>query len=135
MIDRNNVANLSGATVTDTNGKKVGTVGQVYVDQQDGTPNWLTVNTGLFGMSETFVPIDRANWDREVVSVPFENDSSRTHPGSTPTARSPRRKRTSFTATTAWLAPPRLARHPPTATWLERAVPVATRPVRIPIPR
>lgn len=74
MIDRTSIANLSGANVIDTNGKKVGTVGQVYVDQQDGTPNWLTVHTGLFGLSETFVPIDRATWDTEAVTVPYEKD-------------------------------------------------------------
>ncbi len=80
MIDRTNIANLSGAEVIDMNGKKVGKVGQVYVDEQDGTPNWLTVNTGLFGMSETFVPIDRATWDGEAVTVPYEKDFTKDAP-------------------------------------------------------
>jgi len=80
MIDRTNIANLSGAEVIDMNGKKIGTVGQVYVDEQDGTPNWLTVHTGLFGMSETFVPIERATWDGKAVTVPYEKDFTKDAP-------------------------------------------------------
>ena len=52
----------------------MGTVGQVYVDEQDGSSNWLTIITGLFGMSETFVPVERASWDSEAVTVPYEKD-------------------------------------------------------------
>ncbi|MET9660723.1 PRC and DUF2382 domain-containing protein [Streptomyces sp. NPDC006510] len=48
---------LDGLTVYDTDGEKVGTVGRVYVDDNTGRPDWITVKTGLFGMKESFVPL------------------------------------------------------------------------------
>ncbi|MFB6815928.1 DUF2382 domain-containing protein [Streptomyces sp. NPDC056347] len=48
---------LDGLTVYDTHGEKVGTVGRVYVDDNTGRPDWITVKTGLFGMKESFVPL------------------------------------------------------------------------------
>ena len=35
-----------GRTVVDQQGNKIGTVGQVYVNDQTGQPDWITVNTG-----------------------------------------------------------------------------------------
>ena len=57
------VSALSGATVVDTGGNKIGKVGQVYLDDQTGQPEWVTVNTGLFGTKESFVPLAVARLD------------------------------------------------------------------------
>ena len=46
--------------VTNTAGDTLGSVGQIYADDQTGEPTWVTVKTGLFGTSESFVPF----WDR-----------------------------------------------------------------------
>jgi len=48
---------LDGLTVYDTAGEKIGNVGRVYVDDNTGRPDWITVKTGLFGMKESFVPL------------------------------------------------------------------------------
>jgi uncharacterized protein (TIGR02271 family) len=48
---------LDGLTVYDSNGEKIGAVGRVYVDDDTGIPDWITVKTGLFGMKESFVPL------------------------------------------------------------------------------
>ncbi|MEU0134651.1 PRC and DUF2382 domain-containing protein [Streptomyces sp. NPDC006296] len=48
---------LDGLTVYDSDGEKVGTVGRVYVDDDTGKPDWITVKTGMFGMKESFVPL------------------------------------------------------------------------------
>ena len=48
---------LEGLTVYDTAGERVGSVGRVYVDDDTGRPDWITVRTGLFGMKESFVPL------------------------------------------------------------------------------
>ncbi|MEV1047818.1 PRC and DUF2382 domain-containing protein [Streptomyces sp. NPDC049916] len=48
---------LDGLTVYDNDGEKVGSVGRVYVDDETGKPDWVTVKTGLFGMKESFVPL------------------------------------------------------------------------------
>src|ERR1700712_5269344 len=72
MIDTSNIGALQGAKVVGTDGDKIGTVGQVYLDGQDGHPSWVTVSTGLFGTSESFIPIDQATFDGENVTVPYE---------------------------------------------------------------
>jgi uncharacterized protein (TIGR02271 family) len=74
MISSNNLASLVGATVIDSDGDKVGTVGQLYVDPTSGQPNWATVKTGLFGTSESFVPLDAADESDGDLRVPYSKD-------------------------------------------------------------
>lgn len=58
MISTEQISTLiNGGTVIDAAGEKVGKVGQVYLDDQSGQPEWVTANTGLFGTSETFIPL------------------------------------------------------------------------------
>lgn len=73
MFNDKDFDSILNATVFDRDGEKVGKVGQLYLDDQTGRPNWITVNTGLFGMSESFVPLDDTtslNGDR--IEVPYE---------------------------------------------------------------
>ncbi|WP_349885759.1 PRC and DUF2382 domain-containing protein (plasmid) [Microbacterium sp. WHRI 7836] len=74
MISEQNIASLIGATVTDTDGNKIGKVGQIYVDPTSGRPNWATVATGLFGTSESFVPLDQADAVDGDLRVPYAKD-------------------------------------------------------------
>ncbi|QOD43949.1 DUF2382 domain-containing protein [Clavibacter zhangzhiyongii] len=72
MIDSRDIGSIVGATVHDADGDKVGTVGQVYVDPETNAPLWATVKTGLFGTSESFVPLEGADWDRETLTVRYD---------------------------------------------------------------
>jgi uncharacterized protein (TIGR02271 family) len=74
MINSTNVARLIGATVKDSDGDKIGKVGQIYVDPTTGQPNWATVKTGLFGTSESFVPLEQASEADDEIRVPFTKD-------------------------------------------------------------
>lgn len=74
MISNENLGSIMGAPVVGPDDDRIGTVGQVFVDPTTGRPNWVTVHTGLFGRHETFVPLDEATWDREVLHVPYEKD-------------------------------------------------------------
>ncbi|HEY5787132.1 MAG TPA: YsnF/AvaK domain-containing protein [Microlunatus sp.] len=56
------------------NSDKIGSIGQIYVDDSSGTPNWVTVKTGLFGSAETFVPLDGARADGDDLYVAFAED-------------------------------------------------------------
>lgn len=71
MIDSTNINAITGSTVLDTDGDKIGKIGQVYVDQNTGAPIWASIHTGLFGTSESFVPLNGASFDGEHVSVPY----------------------------------------------------------------
>jgi hypothetical protein len=72
MIDQGSVQSLLGSTVRDGAGDKIGKVGQVYLDDTTGQPEWVTVRTGLFGTRESFVPLAaaRVEGDELVVDVP-----------------------------------------------------------------
>ena len=47
----------------DTHGDKVGTIRSVYLDDETDQPEWLGVNTGMFGTNETFVPIEGVTFE------------------------------------------------------------------------
>jgi uncharacterized protein (TIGR02271 family) len=51
---------LIDATAIDADGDKIGTVGQVYLNDATGQPEWVTVKTGLFGTKESFAPLYNA---------------------------------------------------------------------------
>jgi uncharacterized protein (TIGR02271 family) len=69
MISTSNVNDIIGADVVDPDNDKVGKVGQVYLDSDTNEPTWISVKTGLFGMSETLVPIDDATWTDGVLRL------------------------------------------------------------------
>ncbi len=63
-----------GRTAVDNQGSKIGTVGQVYVDDETGQPDWITVNTGLFGTKENFAPLYGATFDGDNLVLPYGKD-------------------------------------------------------------
>jgi uncharacterized protein (TIGR02271 family) len=68
------MSTLTGATVVDASGGKIGKVGQVYVDDRTGQPDWVTVKTGLFGTKESFVPLAAARLERDRLVVGVTKD-------------------------------------------------------------
>lgn len=75
MIDQNSVTAMSGATVRDTAGDKIGKVSQVYLDDQTGAPEWVTVRTGLFGGKDSFVPLAAADLQGDELVVNTDKDT------------------------------------------------------------
>ena len=75
MISSHDIASLIGRHVVDEEGHKVGTVGQVFVDPTTGDPNWVTVKTGLFGSSESFVPLEQAAEVEGELRIPYGKDA------------------------------------------------------------
>jgi uncharacterized protein (TIGR02271 family) len=68
------VNTLSGTTVVDSSGSKIGKVGQVYLDDQTGDPRWVTVKTGLFGAKESFVPLAASRLDGDQLVIDASKD-------------------------------------------------------------
>lgn len=66
---------LSGGTVVSQAGEKVGKVGQVFLDDHTGEPEWVTVKTGLFGTAESFVPLADADVQGDEIRVPYTKDT------------------------------------------------------------
>ncbi|MCU1633093.1 MAG: Photosystem reaction center subunit [Micrococcaceae bacterium] len=73
MITQNHIDTLlgNGGNVVGSDGEKIGSIGQVYLDDQTGEPSWVTAKTGLFGTSESFVPLQGADVEGHDVRVPY----------------------------------------------------------------
>jgi uncharacterized protein (TIGR02271 family) len=72
--------------VVGSDGEKIGTVDEVYLDTADGDPKWLSVNTGLFGMKSSFVPLQGADPSGESVRVAYTKDQVKDAPNIAPDA-------------------------------------------------
>jgi uncharacterized protein (TIGR02271 family) len=84
MITTNELGTVPGSTVYGADGKKIGTAGQVYLDDQSGEPEWVTVNTGLFGTNESFVPLRNAEVTDDGLTVPYSKDQVKDAPNVDP---------------------------------------------------
>jgi uncharacterized protein (TIGR02271 family) len=69
-----------GLKAVDANGDKVGTIDEIYLDRQSGEPEWVTVNTGLFGMKTSFVPISDAAAGDDEVRLSYTKDQIKDAP-------------------------------------------------------
>lgn len=80
MISEDQIHTISGGNAIDSEGNKIGSVGQIYLDDQTGNAAWVTVKTGLFGNSESFVPLHDAEVDGDGIKVPFTKDKVKDAP-------------------------------------------------------
>ena len=82
MLTQNDIDSiLSGRShVLDSNGTKVGSVGQIYLDDQTGDPSWVTVKTGLFGTSESFAPLQGATVTGDDVTIGYTKEQVKDAP-------------------------------------------------------
>ncbi|UGQ10186.1 PRC and DUF2382 domain-containing protein [Yinghuangia sp. ASG 101] len=71
MITRDQIPAVLGHPVFDAEGKKIGEAGHVFLDDDTGQPEWVTVKTGMFGSNETFIPIAEAKVSEDHLEVPY----------------------------------------------------------------
>ena len=74
MLGQDQIDQVQGSDAYGSDGSKIGRVGQIYLDDQTGQPAWATVNTGLFGTSESFVPLAEASFSGDRLTVPHDKD-------------------------------------------------------------
>ena len=72
MISEQQISHIIGTTAYDADGDKLGKVGEVYLDDETGRPEWATVQTGLFGTKETFVPLAQADLAGDQLRFPYD---------------------------------------------------------------
>jgi uncharacterized protein (TIGR02271 family) len=70
MIGTETISRVIGQDVYDETGDKIGSAAEVYLDDETGQPEWVTVRTGMFGTKESFVPIRDADLTDDGVRVP-----------------------------------------------------------------
>ena len=61
-----------GQDLYDRGGDKLGTIEEIYLDNDTNQPEWVLINTGLFGTKSTFVPLLDASDEGDTLRVPYE---------------------------------------------------------------
>jgi len=87
MLTQNDTQKLLEADVYETDGTKIGSAADVYLDAQTGDPEWVAVKTGLFGTKQSFVPLDRAKLEGDRIIVAFGKDQVKDAPRIDPDGR------------------------------------------------
>jgi uncharacterized protein (TIGR02271 family) len=80
VIAEQQIQEVIGSTAVGNDGGKLGKVGEVYLDDETGQPEWATVHTGLFGTKETFVPLAQADLAGDQVRFPYAKDKVKDAP-------------------------------------------------------
>ncbi len=80
MIGQDMVNRLYDCQVVDPRGEKIGAVKRVWLDGETGDPLWASVHTGLFGLKESFVPLQRAELRRDELRVPVDKEQVKDSP-------------------------------------------------------
>ncbi|HEX8861482.1 MAG TPA: PRC-barrel domain-containing protein, partial [Actinomycetes bacterium] len=66
--------------MVDPAGGKIGTIADIYLDDDTGQPEWATVTTGLLGTKQSFVPLAQAQTMGASVRVPYDKDRVKNAP-------------------------------------------------------
>lgn len=75
MATQFEIRSLLECHVVASDGRRIGMVGQVYLDDRAGEPEWVTVRTGFFGMRQTFVPLAGSRRTADEIRVPFDRET------------------------------------------------------------
>jgi len=82
MLAKEHIDDLisKNGNILSADGGKIGALGQVYADDDNGLPTWVTARTGLFGTSESFIPLEGARVDGPDIVVPYTKDQVKDAP-------------------------------------------------------
>lgn len=82
MLTKEHIDDLlhKNGNILSADGDKIGSLGQVYADDDNGQPTWVTARTGLFGTSESFIPLEGARLDGADLVVPYSKDQVKDAP-------------------------------------------------------
>jgi hypothetical protein len=69
-----------GDDLYDSNGEKIGTLEEIYLDAETDEPAWAVVQTGLLGTKRVFVPLRDASESDDGVSVPYSKETVKQAP-------------------------------------------------------
>jgi len=75
-----------GREIVDNDGDKIGSLEEIYLDTESGRPEWATVNTGLFGTKQSFIPLAEAEPARGKIVVPYSKNQVKDAPSVDPDA-------------------------------------------------
>jgi uncharacterized protein (TIGR02271 family) len=69
-----------GRDVVDSNGDKIGTLEDIYLDRNSGEPEWAAIRTGLFGTKVSFAPLRDASPTEDEIRIPYDKSQVKDAP-------------------------------------------------------
>jgi uncharacterized protein (TIGR02271 family) len=79
-ITESDLTAVRDGNVVSASGEKIGSIGQIYLDDQTGEPSFVTANTGLFGLKQSFVPLQGARVQDGDVVVDYDKETVKDAP-------------------------------------------------------
>ncbi|MFF4384674.1 PRC and DUF2382 domain-containing protein [Kitasatospora sp. NPDC001547] len=80
MITEQQARSMLHHPVHDAQGNKIGKADHMFLDDATGKPEWVSVKTGWFGASESFVPIRDARVVDDHLEVPYPKEKVKDAP-------------------------------------------------------
>ncbi len=77
-VDR--LLEMRGKPVYDRGGDKIGSIEDIYIDDETRKPEWLGLGTGFLGMSHAVVPLANADFHDDGIEVPYSKDEVKSAP-------------------------------------------------------
>ena len=74
MLNENEARETIGTTAYSTDGEKIGKVGQLFLDDQTGRPEFITFFFFVLGTNEIYIPIADATLSSDRLTVPFDKE-------------------------------------------------------------
>ena len=71
---------MRGADVYDSSGDKIGSVDEIFYDEETNQPEWIGIGTGFFGTKRVLVPVQGASFEGDEVRVPYSKDQVKSSP-------------------------------------------------------
>ncbi len=59
---------------------KLGTIEDIYLDEETGKPEWVALKTGMFGGKLSFAPLSQSRQDGDTIVLPYEKDQIKNAP-------------------------------------------------------
>jgi uncharacterized protein (TIGR02271 family) len=71
-LQKDQILQYRGQELIDADGDKIGTIEEIYLDDETDAPEWALVKTGMFGSKSTFVPLRDAGEADGALRVAFD---------------------------------------------------------------
>jgi hypothetical protein len=78
--DVQTLSDVRGTDVYSADGEKIGSVEEIYYDDQSGEPEWVGLGTGFLGMKRKVVPVEGLRREGDHLQVPFTKERIQNEP-------------------------------------------------------
>jgi uncharacterized protein (TIGR02271 family) len=78
---------LRGQDLYGSDGEKLGTIEEIYLDTDTDQPEWALIATGMFGTKQSFVPLSGLSQDGDTATVPYDKATVKDAPKVDPDGR------------------------------------------------